>query len=285
MDAVHAPLLDAVGALFLAEAGGVGGEGLGQLILGDDLVDELADHGVLGGADEVQVLPLDLVHHGVHVGLGHNALHHIAVDHEGGDAEGEALADHEVPGVGQHRLVEPGDIPHQVVEARAGHPARRVHVHPVEALHNIGVVGDIKLRDDGLAELLHLHVLAVVLPDGDGGVDDVGDLEHDPADLRGQLGFLLLQLGQPVGVGLHLGLGGLRLLQLGGVLLGLPHEHPHLFRQGVPGGAEAVGLGHGVPVAAVQLDHLVHQGDLLLLEFLFDVFFDRFRIVPDEFNV
>ena len=43
---------------------------------------------------------------GVHVGLGHDALHHVAVDHEGGDAEGEALADHEVPGVGQHRLVE-----------------------------------------------------------------------------------------------------------------------------------------------------------------------------------
>ena len=240
---------------------------------------------MLGGADEVQVLPLDLVHHGVHVGLGHNALHHIAVDHEGGDAEGEALADHEVPGVGQHRLVEPGDIPHQVVEARAGHPARRVHVHPVEALHNIGVVGDIKLRDDGLAELLHLHVLAVVLPDGDGGVDDVGDLEHDPADLRGQLGFLLLQLGQPVGVGLHLGLGGLRLLQLGGVLLGLAHEHPHLLGQLVALGAQVIGLRHGVPVAAVQLNDLIHQGELFLLELLLDVFLDDFRVVPDKFDV
>ena len=116
-------------------------------------------------------------------------------------------------------------------------------------------------------------------------MDDVGDGEHDFPNFRRQLPLQLFQLGQPVGVGLDLGLGGLGLLQLGGVLLGLPHEHPHLFRQGVPGGAEAVGLGHGVPVAAVQLDHLVHQGDLLLLEFLFDVFFDRFRIVPDEFNV
>ena len=92
MDAVDAPLLDAVGALLLAEAGGIGGEGLGQLVLGDDLVDKLADHGVLGGADKVEILPLDLIHHGVHLGLAHDALHHVAVDHEGGDAEGEALS-------------------------------------------------------------------------------------------------------------------------------------------------------------------------------------------------
>ena len=70
VDAVDAALLQAVGALLLAEAGGVGGQGLGQLLLGDDLVDELADHGVLAGADEVQVLALDLVHHGVHLGQG-----------------------------------------------------------------------------------------------------------------------------------------------------------------------------------------------------------------------
>ena len=37
VDAVDAPLLDAVGPLLLAEAGGVGGKGLGQRLLGDDL--------------------------------------------------------------------------------------------------------------------------------------------------------------------------------------------------------------------------------------------------------
>jgi hypothetical protein len=98
VDAVDAPLLDAVGALLLAEAGGIAGQGLGQGGLGQDLVDEAADHGVLAGADEVEVLALDLVHHGVHVRLGaHDALHHVAVDHKGRDAVGEALADHEVP--------------------------------------------------------------------------------------------------------------------------------------------------------------------------------------------
>ena len=120
VDAVHPPLLNAVGALLLAEAGAVGGEGLGQLVLGEDGVDELADHGVLAGADKVQVLPLDLVHHGVHVRLGHDALHHVGVNHVGGDAVGKALADHKVPGVAEHRGVQPGNVPQEIVEAVAG---------------------------------------------------------------------------------------------------------------------------------------------------------------------
>ena len=146
---------------------------------------------MLGGADKVEILPLDLIHHGVHLGLAHDALHHVAVDHEGGDAEGEALVDHEVAGVGQHRLVEAGDVAHQVVEARAGYPAGGVHVDAVEGLHDLGVVGDFKGGGCCLAEALHLHVAGVVGADGHGGIDDVGDLEQDAADLRGQLGLRL----------------------------------------------------------------------------------------------
>ena len=100
MDAVHAALLDAVRAFFLAEAGRIGRHCLRELILGEDLFDVTADHGVLARADQIEILALDLVHHGVHVRLAHDALHHVAVDHEGGDAVGEALGDHEIPAVG-----------------------------------------------------------------------------------------------------------------------------------------------------------------------------------------
>ena len=207
------------------------------------------------------------------------------MDHEGGDAEGEALVDHKIPGVSQHCLMEPGHIPQQVVEAVARHPAGGVHVHSVESLHNLGVVGDLKVRHCGLAEPLHLHVGAVIGPNGDRGVDDVGDDQHDLSDFFGQLGLLLLQLGQTVGVGLYLGLGLLRLGQLGGVLLGLAHEHAHPLAEGVPGGPELVGLRHGGPVFRIQLQHLVHQGELLLLEFLFDVLLYGLGIFPDKTDV
>ena len=95
----------------------------------------------------------------------------------------------------------------------------------------------------------------------------------------------LLQLGQPVGVGFHLGLGLLGLRQLTGVLLGLAHQHTHPLGQLVPLGPQVVGLVHGGPLLGVQGNDLVHQGELGVLEFLADVFFNSFRIVPDKFDI
>ena len=181
--------------------------------------------------------------------------------------------------------MQPCNIAHQIVEAVAGHPARGVHIHALEALHDLGVVGDVKVRDHGLAEALHLYVGGVVGADGDRGVDDVGDDQHDFADLLGQLCFLLLQLGQTVRVGLHLGLGLLGLLELAGVLFGLSHQHTHLLAQGVPGGTELLGLRNHGAVLLVQLQYLVHQGELRVLEFLLYVFPDCVGVVSNEFDV
>ena len=147
------------------------------------------------------------------------------------------------------------------------------------------MVGDFKGGGCCLAEALHLHVAGVVGADGHGGIDDVGDLEQDAADLRGQLGLPALQEGQPVGVGLDLGLQRLGLRQLGGVFLGLPHQYAHLLALGVAGGAQFLGLLDGTAVLCVQLQHLIHQGELLFLKFLLDVLLHGVGIFPDEFNV
>ena len=291
MDAVHAPLLDAVGALLLAEAGGVGGQGLGQLVLGQDLVDELADHGVLAGADQVQVLALDLIHHGVHVRLAHDALHHVAVDHEGGDAVGEALVDHKVSGVGQHRLMEPGDIPQQVVEAAAGHTARRVQIDAVEPLHDIGVVGHLKIGGFRLAEPLHLHVAAVVGADGHGLVDDLGDHQHDLVEGGLRLRLLLLQQGHAVGVGLDGGVVGvdllldLRLFGLVGALFQPPEQGAVGLGQLVALGLQRLALVDGLTALGVQRNGLVHQRQLGVLELLADILLDNVGILPDKFDI
>ena len=93
-----------------------------------------------------------------------------------GNTEGEALVDHKVSRIGQHRFMEPGNIPHEVVEAVAGDPAGSVHVDAVEGLHDLGVVGDLKVGDHRLTEALDFHIVAVVRADRDGGINDIGDL-------------------------------------------------------------------------------------------------------------
>ena len=280
MDAVHAALLDAVRALLLAEAGGVGGQRLRQALLGDDLVDELADHRMLGGADQIEVLALDFVHHGVHFREAHDAGHHVRTDHERGDHIGEAPVDHKVAGVGNDGGVQARDIAHEIVEPVTGDPAGGVEVDAVKGLHDLGVVGDLEIRDHGLAEAFDLHVLAVVFSDGNGGVDDVRDRHHDGADLFGELGFLLLQFRKTGGL-----FGDLLLDGLGLFLLTLRHETADLLRELVPVPAELVGLLHDGAVFGVESDHFVDERELFFLEFVADVLAHGFGIFAHEFDV
>ena len=181
--------------------------------------------------------------------------------------------------------MEPGDIPQQVVEAGTGDPAGGVHVDAVEGFHDLGVIGNLEAGRHGLAKALHLHVGRVVGANGHTGIDDIGDDQHDFADLLRQLSLPLLQGGQPVGVGLDLCLEGLGPGQLGGILFGLAHQDTHLFGLGVAGSAQVLGGLDGVPVLTVQLQHPVHQGQLLVLEFLADVFLYGLGIFPDEFDI
>ena len=291
MDAVNAPLLDAVSALLLAEAGRVRGQGLGQLALGNDLVNELADHGVLAGADQIEILALDLIHHGVHIGLAHDALHHVAVDHKGGDAVGEALVDHKVAGVGKHCLVQPGDVAQQVVEAAAGHPSRRVQINAVKPLHDVGMIGHLEIGGLGIAEALHLHIAAVIGADGDAFVDDLRDHQHDLVESGLGLLLLGLQCAHAVGVGLDGGVIGVD-LGLNGGLLRLVGALLQLAEQGAVGLGQLVALGlqcfavsDGLAALGVQGDGLVHQGQLGVLELLADVFLDDIGIFPDKFDI
>ena len=147
------------------------------------------------------------------------------------------------------------------------------------------MVGDGEIRDLGFSEPFHLYVSGIVGADGHAGVDNVGDDQHNLPDLFGQLNFLLLQGGQSIGVRLHFGLELLGLRQLRGILLGLTHKHTNLFALGIPGGAQILGGLDGLPVFLVQGDDLVHQRQFGLLELLFDILFDDFRIVPNKLNV
>ena len=285
MDAVDAALLDAVGALLLAEAGAVAGQGQGQLGAVQRLVDEAADHRVLGRANQVQILSLDFVHHSVHFREGHNTLDHIAVHHERRDDIGKALVDHEIAGVGQHSLMQAGNVAQQVIEAVAGDAAGGVEVDAVEALHNVNMVRDGIVRHDRLAEALDLDVMAVVGADGHAGVDHLGDRVHDLLNLGLQFGLLGFQLLQAVSLGGDLLLDFLGLGGLAGVLLSLAHQCADLLGQLVAVCAQVAGLADGGAVLGVKLDDLIDEGQLGVLELFLDVFLDSVRVFTDKANV
>ena len=218
------------------------------------------------------------------------ALDDVAVDHEGRDAVDKALVDHEVARVGQHGGVQPRDIAHEIIEAVAGDAAGGVHVHAVEALHDLSVIGDLIGGNHRLAEALHFHVAAVVGADGNGGINDVRDIQHQAVDPGGVLLLQLLQLRQTLvirldggHVGVDLGLDGGFFLFRG--LFQLSEEGAVGLAQRVFPGAKIAGLGDGGAVFGVQLQHLVHHGQLGVLELLFDVFFHQLRIFPDKSNV
>ena len=131
MDAVDAALLDAVRADLFSKAWGIAGQRLRQLGLVEDGVDEFADHRVLAGADQVQVLALDLVHHVLHLGKAHDAVDDAGADHERRDVIGESPVDHKISGVGQDGRLQSGDVAAQVVEAGAAGLSGAVQIDAV----------------------------------------------------------------------------------------------------------------------------------------------------------
>ncbi len=280
MDAVNPPLLNAVGPHLLAETGGIAGEGLGQGGLVVDGVDKLTNHGVLRGADEVEVLPLNLVHHVFHLGKAHNPFYHIAANHEGGNIVGETPVDHEVPRVGEDGGMEAGDVPFQVVEAVAGGAPGAVQVDALQLLHNLHVVGHREVRGHWLPKPFHLHIFAVIPADGDRRIDDVGNHHHPLLYFLGVDLFVLLQLRHLVGHSLYLGLGGFRLL-----FFALGHQTANLLGDNVALIAQLVAPGLGGTEFFVQLDDLIHQGELVLLELLADVLLYNLRIVSYKFHI
>ena len=134
---------------------------------------------MLTGADEIEILAFDLVHHGIHLCKTHNAGYYIAADHKGRYTVGKAAANHKVSCVGDHGRVKSGNITHQIVKAIPGHFSGSVQINAVKTLHNVCMVRNLKLRNCRLSELFDLYILAVIFSNGDAWVNDIRDRHHD----------------------------------------------------------------------------------------------------------
>ena len=249
---------------------------------------------MLGSTDKVEILALDLVHHCVHLGKTHDAVDDCAADHEGRNEVGEALADHEVTRVGEHRRVKPCNIPGEIVEAVARDASGRIEIDSVKTFHDLGVIGDLEIRNDRIAVLRDLDVLGVVLSDR----NLVGDylrnghhvLLHDGVGLGLDGIQLLYSCGACGNLCLNLlDLGGKRcgLISFALLLRGLhaAHQPADLLGELVALASYGVRLGLGGSRLGVLLDDLVDHRELRILEFLADVLADRLRILTQELNV
>ena len=176
--------------------------------------------------------------------------------------------------------MDPRDIAHQVVEAVAGDAPRAVEVDTRETLHNVGMIRDLEIGNDGFAELLALDVLAVVTTHRDRRIDDVRNGHHVALDLLFEFGALGFERGKARRL-----LRDLLLRRLGFLALPLPHQHADLFRDPVAVGADIVALFLRGSAARVEFDHLVDEREFLILKLLFDVLFYNVGILPDKTQI
>ncbi len=186
--------------------------------------------------------------------------------------------------------MQPRDIAQQVVKAVAGDAAGGVHIYAAEALHDVCVIGDRKIGHKGLAEALDLDVAAVVRADGHGRVDDIGDGEQADMNAFGVRFLQALQLGQTLIIGLDGGHIGVDLRLNGGSFFHCGFLQ--LAEEGTVGSAQLVFLcaqvaclGDGRAVFLIQFQNLVHEGQLLILELLFDVLTHEVGVFPDESDI
>ena len=280
VDAVYAALLDAVRADLLAEARRIARERLRKLLLLEERVDELADHRVLARADQVQILALDLVHHVLHLGEAHDAVHHAAANHIRRNAIGEAAVDHEIARVRQDGRVQPRDVAHEIIEAVAAGLSGAVEIDAREFFHDFHMVRHRKIRHNRLAEALALDVLGIVPTDRNGRIDDVRDHEHALADLGLVFRFLRLERGHFIGHALDL-----LLCFLGLVALTARHHAADLLGDDVALISKLVAARLCGAERRIQLDHLIDEDELFVLKFLFDVLAHHIRVRADQFDI
>ena len=259
-----------MGTFFLTEAGRIARQRERQALFGDDLVNELANHRVLAGADEIEVFAFNLVHHGIHLGETHHATNDFAAHHERRDAVSEASINHEVAGVSDDGRMQACDVAHEVIEAITRHAMGRIQIQAIELGHDVGMVWHLKIGHHRLAKAFLLHVKGVVLPHRHFRCDNVGDGIHHFGQLLHKRALLLAEAFQLLGIGLH------EFLHLVGLLDFLVLEQDADFLgDGVALRAEVVGALLAIAVLGVQVDGLVDEGQLAVLEFLLDVFPDH----------
>ena len=154
-----------------------------------------------------------------------------------------------------------------------------------QALHDLCVIGDLKIRNDRLAVFLDLHIVGIIGADRNGRVDDVGNDHHILENDLIRFLLDLVEFFQAVRHRVYLGFDCLYLGHQGRILLGLAHQRADLFGEFVPISAELVRLVLRSASLLIILDHFVDERKLHVLKFLADILFNDLRILSQKLNI
>ena len=91
-----------------------------------------------------------------------NWKNHTAADHKGRYTVGKTFVNHKISGIADHSGMNPGGIPHQVIEpVSAGAPCR-VLVQAIYAVQDIRMVRHLKIRHCRFTKFLDLNIFCVI---------------------------------------------------------------------------------------------------------------------------
>ena len=173
-----------------------------------------------------------------------------------------------------------GRIPNQIIKAISAGTPCRILIKAIDAVQYISVVWHLKIRHHRLSVFFDFHVLAVILTDRNGIINDVRYDHHDFRDFFLKLRLQGFQFRKPFGVSRHL-----RFLFLCLSLLSLGHQRTDFFGYLILGCAKVIPLLLGLSALCVQGYHFVHQGKLFLLEFLPDILLYNIGILSQKLNI
>ena len=235
---------------------------------------------MFGCTDQIQVFTFDFVHHVFHFSKAHYACYNVCTDHERRDAVFEASVDHEISSVCQNCGVQSCDIAHQVVEAVTSNFSCGIQIDTVEGFHDVCVVRNFEIRNNGFAEFFIFYVFAVVFTNGNCRIDDVRDCHHDHFDSFFNFFFFYCQFFCSCSVS-----SDHSFYFFSFFFFAFCHQTADLFGQFVSFCTQSFNFLFDRSVFFIQFQNFVYQRQFLILEFFTDVFFYHFRVFSYKFDV
>ena len=254
MDTVYTTLFNTVSTFLLTEARRIAGQGIRKLLFRNDLVNEFTDHGMLTGSDQIQILALDLIHHGIHLSKTHNAGNNVTSDHEWRYTVGKSTIDHEISCIRDNCRVKSCNITHQIVETISSHSTCAVKIDSIKTLHDLCVIRDLKIRNNRLAVFSHFYIFRIIFTNRNTRINDIRNYHHDLGYFLIQLFFFYRKLFQTGSVFSYFFLNVLCL-----IFFTLRHQRTDLFRNFIFLSAKCICFLLSCSSLCIQFNYFVYQ--------------------------